>query len=105
MKNLPQTHYTYKGIRVTFTWIKTDNVFCYQPWTQIYGICFNQEGKILIIKDKEWKIPGGSPEKGELPQETLKRELVEEANVIINHYWPLGVQGVSYPENPDPELG
>ena len=100
----PKTEFSFQGHRVIFTWIRTSNLLDYQPWTQVYGICFNSKGQILIIKEKEWKIPGGTPRKGESPEETLKRELIEEADTVISKCWPLGVQKVDYPDNPDANM-
>ena len=102
--NFPQTKYVFKGAKVIFSWIRTNKPLNYQPWTQVYGICFDRKGKILIIKDKEWKIPGGTPEKGESPETVLRRELIEEADTVISQCWPLGAQRVDYPDNPDPKM-
>lgn len=55
------------------------------PITQVYWVCFDQDGKILIIKEK-WKprnIPWWTPEFWETPIQTLYRELLEEADVRV----------------------
>jgi len=90
---------------ITYTWIPTNDLQSFKPVAQVYGVCLNNEGKILVIKDKRWQIPGGTPETGETPEQTLKRELIEEAQVEIDKLMPLGVQEVSYPNNPDKEQG
>ncbi len=55
--------------------------------TQVYGLVFNEKNQILIVhncKNKLWQLPGGKPEKGENYYQTLCRELVEEANIILD---------------------
>ena len=48
------------------TWHKTRNFSKLTNVRQVYGICFDNAGKILIIKiKKNWSLPGGTPEKGE----------------------------------------
>jgi 8-oxo-dGTP diphosphatase len=52
------------------------------------SLIFN-EGKVLLIEYKEndeihYNLPGGGAEPGEMITDTLKRELIEEANVEIN---------------------
>ncbi len=67
---------------------------------QVYGILFNNQGKILIINTVgNWQVPGGKPEKGESFEETLIRESFEEADAEIEHIYPLGYQLVSEIKN------
>lgn len=96
---------TWEGHETIHTWKLTDTPWQYQPASQIYGICYNDSGKVLLIKDENWQIPGGKPEKDETPEETLRRELREEAQVEITDIRPLGVQEVSFPNNPNKEEG
>ncbi|MDD5289962.1 MAG: NUDIX hydrolase [Patescibacteria group bacterium] len=92
--------------KVALTWIKTDNPNQFKPCCQIYGIVFDQTGKILLIQEKgKWKIPGGTPEGAETPTETLKRELLEEADIKVKKVMPLGVQRIDHPNNPDKKQG
>lgn len=95
----------WNGQDIIYTWIPTADVGKFKPVTQVYGICLDSENKILIIKDKRWQIPGGTPEEGESFTETLKRELIEEAQVEVGELMPLGVQEVQYPNNPDKNQG
>jgi 8-oxo-dGTP pyrophosphatase MutT (NUDIX family) len=56
--------------------------------TQVYGLVFNDENKLLIVhnsKNRLWQLPGGKPEAGESYYETLCRELIEEANIILDN--------------------
>lgn len=59
---------------------------------QAYGMCFDKKGRVLIVSHKKnkWGLPGGKPEKGESYEETLKREVMEEANVEIVDLIPIG---------------
>jgi len=88
------------GELLTLTWIPDHEVEKYSPVGQVYGVCFNNQGQILIIKDQQWSLPGGTPEKGESLEQTLRRELWEEANVVLGRVWPSGAQKVEYPNNP-----
>lgn len=96
---------SWEGQEITYTWIPTADIKKYAPVTQVYGVCLDDEGKILVIKDKRWQIPGGTPEAGETAEETLRRELIEEAQVVVENLIPLGVQEVRYPNNPDKNQG
>ncbi len=60
-----------------------------QKYTQVSGYIFNEQNQLLIVKNGDtWTIPGGHPEKGETKEETLNRELMEEACVTLDktHY-------------------
>jgi len=92
------------GTVVGTTWIPDQDVEKYQPCRQVYGICFNDKNEILIIKgpdSEKWQIPGGTPEENESREETLIREIQEEADVIVEDCKPLGVQQIDYPDNPN----
>jgi ADP-ribose pyrophosphatase YjhB (NUDIX family) len=75
-----------------FIWHKAANFDHLDPITQVYGVCFNKDGDILIKKglSGEWNIPGGSPELNEMPVQTLKRELGEETDVEIGKCQMIG---------------
>lgn len=100
--------YNFNGITVTNTWIRTGRFNGFKPITQVYGVVFNQLGKILICRegiDGMWQIPGGTPQGNESPELTLKRELKEEVDVLAKKIIPLGVQRVKMPGNPDKKIG
>ena len=69
-----------------FIWHKSSNSLSLNPITQVYGICFDSSGRILIMREpgKSWNIPGGTPKSSESPIQTLERELAEEVDVTIS---------------------
>ena len=64
---------------------------------QVYGIAFNEDGKIFLrIDDGIYKLTGGRPEPQDKSMEdTLKREFIEEANIIIKNIHLIGYQLVN----------
>lgn len=96
----PKQTINWKGNKFVVEWIKTNSLEGMTPITQVYGVCFNDKNEILIARKEDrgyWIIPGGTPEKGETIEETLKRELIEEADVEVKNIKILGAQKV-YPE-------
>jgi 8-oxo-dGTP pyrophosphatase MutT (NUDIX family) len=62
---------------------------------QIRSICF-YGGKMLIgLHGDGWAPIGGTIEKDELPEETLIREVREEANMRVTEQAPIGYQKVT----------
>lgn len=62
--------------------------------TQTYGVCFC-DGKIITgynKVDKAWGLIGGTIEKGETLEQTLRREIKEESNMEVLSYRPIGCQ-------------
>ncbi len=52
------------------------------------AILLDKDNKILLMHRnttdlKQWELPGGKMEKGELPEQTVVRELKEELNVKV----------------------
>jgi 8-oxo-dGTP diphosphatase len=98
--NPPQTKLKTDAGLVVLTWIDCQDraeMDKYQPCTQVYAVCFNQAGEILVIDEKgdgSWKIIGGTPEDSETPEQALSRELLEEADVELQEMLPVGVQRV-----------
>lgn len=64
--------------------------------TQVAGILFNDEGKVLVKKDADgvYGLAGGTPEAGETREETLHREVYEEVNCKIDNLHYIGYQVV-----------
>jgi 8-oxo-dGTP pyrophosphatase MutT (NUDIX family) len=69
---------------------KLDKTKC----TQTYGVCFYNDQIVIGYNkvDKSWSLIGGTIEKGETFEETLKREVKEEANMEILSFLPIGYQ-------------
>src|SRR3989344_7066767 len=96
-----QRVWTCKGLPIISTWITDNSYEKHRPFTQVYGVCFTPDDKVLVVKDLEdWIIPGGTPEQGELPEQTLRREIDEEAAVITGIAKMIGCVHNSFPNNP-----
>lgn len=93
--NSPTKTIDWNGRKITMTWM---NVV---PTTQAYCICFNERDEILILDQKgdhTWTLPGGTVEEDETLEQTLIREVGEEADVTIKNIQLLGIQRVDDPE-------
>ena len=61
-----------------------------------HAVCL-YNGKILLVNHPEWdiwSIPGGTREKGETIEETLKREIQEETNCKVLDFLPISYQKI-----------
>ena len=61
-----------------------------EKYTQVSGYIFNDNNELLTVKSEAWTIPGGHPELNETKEETLKREIMEEACITIKDIKYLG---------------
>ena len=62
-----------------------------EKYTQVSGYIFNDNNEMLIVKGgKTWTVPGGHPEAGETMEETLHREIMEEACTTLKDVNYLG---------------
>lgn len=95
---------TWNGTKYRFTFIDTDKYKEFSPLTQAYGVCFTEDGQVVIGRhepNKEWCLPGGKIEPGETPEETLVRELDEELSLEPIKFQLLGVQKVEFLDEPE----
>jgi 8-oxo-dGTP pyrophosphatase MutT (NUDIX family) len=92
--------FMYLGEKINVEWFEVDNV-CDFPdvsWQLVYAIT-NADGKVGLVYDASGKsnLPGGKTKEGEIIEQTLKRELVEEMNYRVINWRPLGYQRLTNP--------
>lgn len=98
-----QSKILYDSQEYNLTWIRANSLEGYSPIKQVSGICFDNNGQILIARSNpksRWQLPGGHPEKDETVTQTLKRELLEEVDTKVKNIKILGVQKVEVPGQP-----
>ena len=71
------------------------------PWQQVYAIG-NLDGRVPLITsltcEKEFNLPGGRTETGETIEQTITREIIEECNMRVIEWQPLGYQHLIEPD-------
>jgi 8-oxo-dGTP diphosphatase len=70
----------------TFTYIGTDMMPPFEQVTAVFAVPFTKEGKIVAVNlfSRGYDLPGGHVDEGEKsPEETLRREVMEEASMTI----------------------
>ena len=71
------------------------------PWQQVYSIG-NLDGRVPLINslmyEKEFNLPGGRTEPGETIEQTIAREMIEECNMRVIEWQPLGYQHLTEPD-------
>jgi ADP-ribose pyrophosphatase YjhB (NUDIX family) len=81
-----------QGRDITMIWVGHVSA---QP-ARVYALAFTSEGHILLVsggpEDPYRWLPGGGIEAGESPEQGLRRELLEEADAVIEALEYLGSQ-------------
>ena len=88
----------WQGTEITLTW-ESGVTPPGLPVRQVSGVCFTKAGEIVLVSEdgRDWALPGGHPEAGETPYETLAREVLEEACTEVLACTLLGWQRVDDP--------
>lgn len=90
----------FDGREIDLEWFESTNYPKDINIAQVVGFCLNKKGEVLIVKNKRgWSFPGGHPEIGETPEETLSREVSEESYVTIKNSRFLGYIDATDPKN------
>lgn len=91
---------SFAGRDLTLIWQESDQIPENQKISQVSAFCLDSKGQVLIIKNRHgWGLPGGHPEEGETIEESLKREIKEEADATIDDNFNL----IGYVEVIDPD--
>jgi len=98
MLKVIDSYMTGVGIKIRVIYHDADSFKNLDPKvvTQTYGVCYY--GNKMVIgfggKKKNWGLIGGTIEKGETFEDTLKREIQEESNMEVTSFVPIGYQEV-----------
>ena len=97
--NLTNNYKGHSGVEYIFDYSDADSFdgLDKTKCTQTYAVCFCND-KIVIGhggNKKSWGLIGGTIEKGETFEETLKREIKEESNMEVLSFLPIGYQKVT----------
>ncbi|WP_424949567.1 NUDIX hydrolase [Deinococcus sp.] len=89
----------WQGEEVVHAWESGTALPAGLPIRQVSGVCWTDEGQVVLVSEDglAWNLPGGHPEGNETPQQTLAREVLEEACAEVLTCHLLGWQRVQDP--------
>jgi ADP-ribose pyrophosphatase YjhB (NUDIX family) len=96
------TSFEYEGNHILLDWYEIGDKASIPdlPWQQVYVIG-NCKGKVPLVTNahspKPYNLPGGRTEAGETLEQTMTRELVEECNMRVLSWEPIGYQMLTEP--------
>lgn len=97
------TSFDYKGSHILVDWYEITHKedIPQLAWRQVYVIG-NFDGQIPLVTNsdspKPYNLPGGTVEEGETIEQTMRRELVEECNMRVLSWEPIGYQLLTEPD-------
>lgn len=103
MKPDLKTSFEYDGKHILADWytVTRKEDIPNLPWKQVYAIA-NLDGLVPLVTNERsplaYNLPGGTTEPGESLEETLRRELIEECNMHLVAWQPLGYQVLTNPD-------
>jgi 8-oxo-dGTP pyrophosphatase MutT (NUDIX family) len=94
---------TWECRRLRVTWIPRPFEPPRELTTQVYGVCFTEHRKIVLVStgDRRWNLPGGHPAVGETLEAALEREVWEEARARVIRSQYIGCQQIEDPDAAD----
>jgi 8-oxo-dGTP pyrophosphatase MutT (NUDIX family) len=97
--NLTETYKGHSGVEYIFEYSDTDSfneIETTGRCKQTYAVCFCDNQMVIGYggAKKSWGLIGGTIEKGETLEQTLRREIQEESNMEILSFKPIGYQKV-----------
>ncbi len=73
------------------------------PSVGVFAAVYDEKGHILLVRSatgrKAWSLPGGGMERGESPDEALRREVEEEAGYAVRTGRLIGVYSTPFKDN------
>ena len=95
-------HVVWQGLEILHTWEAGTALPAGLPVRQVGGVCLTQAGEVVLVSTDghAWTLPGGRPEGAETPEQTLAREVLEEACAEVLTCTLLGWQRVDDPREP-----